>query len=787
MSYFEFPQTRNYEGDLGYIIKKLMELTTNYNTFFEYNSIRFHDPITWNITIDYPAWNIVYSQSTGYMMIAIKPVPAGIDISNEDYWKKIIPFSIETEFDIESFNPIANKTVTNKFNLVDADIELLNQKLTQEINDRLIEVEERKAADIALDDKIEAETAARIANVETLTESISETNDNLSTEARARQSADTTINARIDNIIALTPGSTTGDAELADIRIAADGSTYDTAGDAVRGQINTVMADFSPAFVAQMLLDKSAIKVSAIKNVRKEIAAASTWQTDTYAVYTNISCVEGQTVLIHVNSRSIDGSGTNSYGVYTFKDINGNAVGSNRQIRWNTTGVNTTTGECNIIDSVPANAVTVDVTIYGISNAAPTIGNICHLDGVCIIIGDVIDSDVKGLMKKSTLGYNFIRGGYFGGVLDKAVKYRISSDMVYTAAMSFALSIADGFRYGVGRYDSQGNFLGDTGWITSNHQVNAGENFVITISKISEDSSAYTADIQEFINAITFFPIVNTDSVSPYYYYGNVIETKRHNINVTNFGVTRVAPSDESKVMQGGTIFNGKLFQGYKDNYIQIYDIATNNLDAQFNINGGHCNSMEFSKEYYNSSDDYPLLYITDMSGIVHVNRIQSNSATLIRTLSFPQEQTGYYAGHTLDRDRNRIYMIGYTQSSYRDPANNNHMIISEWDLNTLYDNVDETKTPKFVKSFTLPFIYCVQDMAFFNNKIFAISSFLYTEEVSKLVVINPMAETIANTITALPSTITDTEDEFIAFDIESDIYYLIVGNHTKYYKIAFN
>lgn len=57
----------------------------------------------------------------------------------------------------------------------------------------------------------------------------------------------TTLESRMDTFTKLPEGSTTGDAELQDIRVGANGITYDTAGDAVRGQYSQLKEDLDNA------------------------------------------------------------------------------------------------------------------------------------------------------------------------------------------------------------------------------------------------------------------------------------------------------------------------------------------------------------------------------------------------------------------------------------------------------------------------------------------------------------------------------------------------------------
>lgn len=101
-----------------------------------------------------------------------------------------------------------------------------------EVKDKVVTVEGLKGAYDNLDGKISSNDT----DIANLQNSVTQLNSDLSNDISIERT-------RIDNIIALKDGSTTGDAELQDIRIGANGNTYESAGTAVREQIGELKGE----------------------------------------------------------------------------------------------------------------------------------------------------------------------------------------------------------------------------------------------------------------------------------------------------------------------------------------------------------------------------------------------------------------------------------------------------------------------------------------------------------------------------------------------------------------
>lgn len=95
MFYNEYPYTDFHELNLDWILKRILELSETVRNFVNLESIKYADPIQWNITKNYAKNTIV--QDDGLTYLSKQPVPPGVPLSNTSYWLKVADFDSEAE------------------------------------------------------------------------------------------------------------------------------------------------------------------------------------------------------------------------------------------------------------------------------------------------------------------------------------------------------------------------------------------------------------------------------------------------------------------------------------------------------------------------------------------------------------------------------------------------------------------------------------------------------------------------------------------------------------------
>lgn len=94
MWFNQYPYINLTDLNLDFIYKSIRELRYQLENFININTIKYADPIQWNITTQYEANTVVIDANDGTAYLSTKPVPSGVALTNTDYWTPIFTLNL---------------------------------------------------------------------------------------------------------------------------------------------------------------------------------------------------------------------------------------------------------------------------------------------------------------------------------------------------------------------------------------------------------------------------------------------------------------------------------------------------------------------------------------------------------------------------------------------------------------------------------------------------------------------------------------------------------------------
>jgi len=112
-----YPYTDFHELNLDWILKVIRELQKAMHDFINLNTIKYADPILWDITKQYEANTVVVDGNSGNAYISVQPVPVGVALSRTEYWTQIYNYAsvVETLREQIAFDEGTSTTATRAY------------------------------------------------------------------------------------------------------------------------------------------------------------------------------------------------------------------------------------------------------------------------------------------------------------------------------------------------------------------------------------------------------------------------------------------------------------------------------------------------------------------------------------------------------------------------------------------------------------------------------------------------------------------------------------------------